>query len=284
MRTSWTARTLVLLGLASAPLSPHASAYAQAPDADAEARALVLFEAAEVRYQEGRYREAIDLLEDAWSIHPEPAMLYNMGRSHEELGEDDRALEVYRRYLGLDPESPVRASVEARIARLEARSGADSVDPDSGDTPPDEADPMADPASAAAPGDALDGPARGTPPAESALTTRPEPSAAPAGGVGPWPLILGGAGVAVLAGGIALGLGAQAALDDAETNEVHLDARRSFRRAETFSTLANLCFVAGGVLAGTGLLWLAVGSAGGPEEAPVSVGVGPGSLFLRGRL
>lgn len=284
MRTSWTARTLVLLGLASAPLLAQVSAYAQAPGADAEARALVLFEAAEVRYQEGRYREAIDLLEDAWSIHPEPAMLYNMGLSHEELGEHDRALEVYRRYLALDPESPVRASVEERIARLEGGSAAVSVDAGSETAPPEEAEPVADPAADAAPGDAPDGSARATPLADPAPTITPTPRTETGGGVGPWPLILGGAGVAVLAGGVALGLGSQAALDDAETNEVHLEARQSFRRAETFSTLANVCFVAGGVLAGTGLLWLAVGSSGSPEEAPVSVGVGLGSIFLRGSL
>jgi len=60
---------------------------------------------------------AINLLEQAYTINPNPLLLYNIGRAHELAGRLERALEYYDRFLAERPEE-----AQAQLGR-EARAG-----------------------------------------------------------------------------------------------------------------------------------------------------------------
>jgi tetratricopeptide (TPR) repeat protein len=256
-------------------------ARAQAPEQGAERRALVLFEAAELRYQEGRFADAIALLEEAWAIHPVPPILYNLGRAHEELGDAARALDAYRRYLAAEPGSPARTEVQERIRALEAGSGVGETvsdlrpdsetetdpdpDPDSDPDPDPETDPDPDPDP--------------EPDPVAVAPATPRPSA----GRSIVPFVVAGAGVAVLGGGLVCGLLSDGAEDTARTERVHLEARDAYRRAKTFATLANVGVIAGSVLLATGALWIALDSGDSAETEPAfEVSLGPAGVAVRG--
>src|SRR5690606_35346285 len=87
-------------------------------DADRK-RALELFKESKQLYQEGRFRDAIERLEQAYALAPEPVLLYNLGRAFESSGELERAIDAYRRYLDEEPNAPDRGAISARIDTLE---------------------------------------------------------------------------------------------------------------------------------------------------------------------
>lgn len=71
---------------------------------------------------------AINLLEQAYTINPNPLLLFNIGRAHELAGRLERALEYYDRFLAEHPEeSQAQLGREARAsvqAQLDARRAA----------------------------------------------------------------------------------------------------------------------------------------------------------------
>jgi tetratricopeptide (TPR) repeat protein len=71
-------------------------------------------------YNLGRFAEAATLFEKAYRIDPAPVLLFNIGQSYRRLGNTERALFFYRRYLEEAAANvPDRKDVEARIAELE---------------------------------------------------------------------------------------------------------------------------------------------------------------------
>lgn len=60
---------------------------------------------------------AINLLEQAYTLNPNPLLLYNIGRAHELAGRLERALEYYDRFLAEHPDE-----AQAQLGR-EARAG-----------------------------------------------------------------------------------------------------------------------------------------------------------------
>lgn len=240
-----------------------------------------MFQAAELRYQEGRYADAIELLNEAWQIHQAPPILYNLGRAHEELGAREAAIDAYRRYLSAEPRSPVRPELEERISALEraiAREGRDRER--------EAAEGEAAERAAAEGGGRGGATAEVEPTGETTETietaTETETIAIDGDVAAPsiWPKVLLGAGIAALATGVAFGLMSDGAEETARTGRVHLEARDAYRTAQTYSTIANVAFVAGGVLAATGLVWLLLDDPG--DEPSVSVAIGPSSLAVRG--
>lgn len=94
--------------------------------------------------------------------------------------------------------------------------------------------------------------------------------------VGPAIVLVGG--VAIVGAGVVLGLMAQSRLDEAR----EASNAESFvleEEAHDLATVANVLFVAGGVVAAAGLTWLLL-SIGGDDETTVSIG--PGTVALRG--
>ncbi|HEY3500035.1 MAG TPA: tetratricopeptide repeat protein [Polyangiaceae bacterium] len=99
-------------------------------------------------------------------------------------------------------------------------------------------------------------------------------------------LVVGGVGVVGVALGTVFGLQASSSWKDAESackNYPYECGTEGVSKADDAggqATISTIAFIAGGVcLAGAAVLWFTAGSG---EEKQVSVGVGPGSLRLRG--
>jgi tetratricopeptide (TPR) repeat protein len=71
-------------------------------------------------YNIGHFENAIAEFEKAYAISPQPILLYNIAQSHRQLGNHERALFFYRRYLEGAPNAPNRADIERRMHELEA--------------------------------------------------------------------------------------------------------------------------------------------------------------------
>ena len=72
---------------------------AQALSASTRTRAVRLYRSAQKLYKEGRYRKAIEKLRQAHSLLKKPVFLFNIGSCYERLGELERAVTFYRKYL-----------------------------------------------------------------------------------------------------------------------------------------------------------------------------------------
>lgn len=93
------------------------------------------FDDAEALYRQGRYEDAVEILEGLVSEFPDPILRFNLGRAYESAGLLPKAIEAYEDYLGLAPTAPDAQSVRDRITRLETRLRPDPV-PESQPPPP----------------------------------------------------------------------------------------------------------------------------------------------------
>lgn len=66
----------------------------------------------------GRYAEAAEKYEKAFSIHPDPALLYNCAQAYRLAGNRARALELYRNYLRLYPDRSNADEARSQVAAL----------------------------------------------------------------------------------------------------------------------------------------------------------------------
>lgn len=98
-----------------------------ARDDAALARARARYRAGADAFEEGRYRDAIDLFKDAAKLAPNPAFSYNIGLAYERLNEHAKALRWYRDYLRREPAAPDREEVGARIINAEANLFGEGV-------------------------------------------------------------------------------------------------------------------------------------------------------------
>jgi tetratricopeptide (TPR) repeat protein len=236
-------------GAAQAPASPSR--------ADLE-RAGRLFEQAEQAYNDGELARAVDLLNEAHALYPEPVLLYNLARAHEALGHLPEALEHYERYLEAAPDTRDRGAIERRVATLRELLAEREREREQARV-------------------------RG----RSAVT--PVPTGAgptgPPSGPSLLPPFVAGAGVVLLAGGVVLGLLSQSRASDAAEAPSHEAGVDALAQARDFATAANVLFVTGGVLAAAGLTWwiLDASGDGDTEEPALAVGAGPGRIALRFR-
>ena len=250
-----------------------------APDASRDREARGLFEAGEEAFRAGRYADALDYFRRAHTLSGRAALLYNVGVAADRVRRDDEAIEAFERYLRESPptvsnrsevESRLHALREVRAQRIGAGTPVPAVTTPV--APPSVAPAVAPAVSVAAP----DAPHR-------APVVRAEEHRG--GRVFTWVALGGGvaAGVggAVVAGlassdyaGLVQGCAAKGGCAQAEIDEASLSTR---------ATLANVLFVVGGAALAAGVvLFFVEGGSGGPEEARVAVGVGPGGLVARG--
>lgn len=108
-RTLAIALTLGLLG----PMGVRA----QAPE-DGRAAARELAVEAHARFEAGDADGAVELLLEARATHPEPVLLYNLGRAYEASGRLREAIDAYERFVEEAPDAPSRAAVELTITSL----------------------------------------------------------------------------------------------------------------------------------------------------------------------
>jgi tetratricopeptide (TPR) repeat protein len=146
-------------------------------------------------YEIGAYDEAIKEYGEAYRLIDDPALLFNLGQAHRLAGHVVEALRAYRMFLLKVPDSPNRSDVEALIADLQNHLPPPTMAPAPamGAPVPHEPAPTAEPPAQTAPSP--------TPVDLSASRARRQKLIA--GG------IVAGAGVALIAGGIACGVLAQ---------------------------------------------------------------------------
>jgi len=71
-------------------------------------------------YRGADYNRAVDLLTRAYELRQVPALLYNLAKAYDKLGDVDHAYDAYRRYSdSADAEPRLRARADARLAVLE---------------------------------------------------------------------------------------------------------------------------------------------------------------------
>jgi tetratricopeptide (TPR) repeat protein len=234
--------------------------------ASENAEALALFEQGRAAYRDGQFAESVKLFTKAYALQPEPVLLYNLARSQEGLGDYPAAVDAYERYLAQAKDVKDRGSIEQRVATLrksiaeKERLGRER----------DEAERAKEQAKPRPAGEG------GEPTAQTA-----SPS--------PWPWALVGVGAAgVVVGGIlgGLALSKNSSADGAPSQLEASDGRSS---AEGLALGSTIAFIAGGAIAGVGLI-LGIAdvatSSGEPEPAPaatvgLSVGLGAATLVVR---
>ena len=243
------------LGASSVAAAPIGDAPADAP-ADPED----LSEAAVARFKAKDYAGAVELFQRAHALDPKPNYLFNIGRVYEEAGQLREAVDYYQRFVGesgVDLESRKLANDRLRILR-EILSTSEPAPPPKEPEPPPAADPAPDHADTPAPR------ARRVRIASYAL------------------LGLGGAALAV--GGGLGGLALKQSRDLAVTDGY--DARQELLKAgQTNAAIADGLFIAGGVLALSGLVMVlsTVKPRGRVDAAArgLSPALGPGLAGLR---
>ncbi len=72
-----------------------------------------------LQYEVEQYQAALDDWENAYLLHPDPALLFDIGQANRKLGNLERALENFRDYLSALPLSMNRPAVEKAITELE---------------------------------------------------------------------------------------------------------------------------------------------------------------------
>ncbi len=106
------------------PTSPKAAAEPVTPEPPppplgAEQRARQLYEQGARAYAEGRSSDAILFFKRAARVWPSPKLAYNIGLAYEDLGDAGNALTHYRALLRALPDVEGRADVVVRIERME---------------------------------------------------------------------------------------------------------------------------------------------------------------------
>ncbi len=238
-----------------------AAPVARAEESPTQALAKKHYETGKSYYEIANYKEALEEFEKAFKLQPLPALLYNIGRCHESLGNLKAAIASYREYLAKQKESADRAVIEARIANLEKRLAAEQP------ARPPEPKP----------------PAEGKPPAESKPDETRPPSDEPVA-TGPrwrrptgWALL--GVGVASLAVGIASGALVKKKNDEysegaaASGTKTYAELEQIADAGRRWQSIEIATLVVGGVLAaaGSGLLIWDATSRGKRQERALSL-------------
>ena len=238
-------RALLSLSVPISLLFASAVASAQAGLEDQEARGLFL--AGQSAFEGGRFEEALEHFERAYTLSERPGLLYNIGTAAERLRREERAIEAFDLFLEREPDTPQRANIEGRM-RILRRAVAER---EAGDRAAVESQPTA------------------------AVAPREEPTNA----LG-WALTAGGLAVAA-GGGLSLALAASSSsvAEDVDEGtpwtEVEDDAARVDRRRRAGLALLSI----GAALGGVGLIVLA---SGGDDGDSVALRVGPAHVTVEG--
>ncbi|MBK9072995.1 MAG: hypothetical protein IPL79_18640 [Myxococcales bacterium] len=112
-------------GAAAAPAAEPAPAPAPVPAVD-PADPLVLakeaFGAGKAMFDAGEYPAAVEKFKEAYRLSKNPLLLYNIGLTYEKLGEDERAIFYYKKFLTDAPaDAAPRGDAETRQAALEEK-------------------------------------------------------------------------------------------------------------------------------------------------------------------
>lgn len=232
-----------------------------ASSASAQAHAGELFKTSAEAYRQGDFKRTVDLLNEAFTLDPQPVILYNLGRAYEGLGDLDLAIDAYTRYLAADPKASDRKSLEQRVATLQRQRDEKKGLEKQRDDERQRAELAAEEQKRAE--------------QRAAQPRTRTPTSTRTRSVGPY--IVGGVGLAGLAAGGIVGLMANAKHDAATTERVQQTAIEQQDQAKSLATISTVSFVVGGVLAAAGVVWWVL-------DTPPSRGPSTGALAPKGRV
>jgi len=86
-----------------------------------EEKARAEFKRGSTAYDLGRFEEARQAYEAAYELKPLPGFLFNIGQCYRQLGNYERAVFFYKRYLNLTPSAKDAATVNKLIQDCEAK-------------------------------------------------------------------------------------------------------------------------------------------------------------------
>jgi tetratricopeptide (TPR) repeat protein len=218
----------VLIVFALVYVAPTGMAYA-----DNEGKAIKLFEESDIAYKAGKFEKAVALLREAYDLHPDPVLLYNLGRAQEGLGDTRGAVESYESYLKDAKQIKDRGAIERKVETLKAQIAKEE----------EEARRRAEEEK------------RRKREEEERRKNPPPPidTRTPLEVYGPWATM--GAGGAVVLTGLFFGIYASVTHDDAVATAVQRDAVELQRSAERSAKIANVLFVVGGATIAGGIAW-----------------------------
>lgn len=107
---------LVFACLGSVFTLPESAARAQGPVAESE---WDHFHKGQRFFDLGKWDEAVEEFEKAYTLRSEPSFLYNMAETLRRKGDTKRALDVYTNFLTKAPKSSMRPEVEGWIRKLQ---------------------------------------------------------------------------------------------------------------------------------------------------------------------
>jgi tetratricopeptide (TPR) repeat protein len=171
-------------------------------EADDRAKAKALYDAGMAHYNLTEYKEALTSFKEAYRIHHDAALLFNIAQCYRQLGDPASAASFYRSYRRESPDSVRRADVERLIREMDR-----AVQEDRARQPPTGAQPPADKEPSSGAGQTEPRPSL-TPAAEPAATnlvtaTAPPPSRPLVKRPWFWATVAGAA--VVVAGAVVLG-------------------------------------------------------------------------------
>ncbi len=250
------------LSLALLCIGVALSSGASAQTPEDEARALAI--EAKSAFDAGEFREAAKLLEQAYTINPSSALLYNLGRAYQQTGDKARAVDAYQRYLESETDPADEGAVRRTVQQLQAEMARERALAKRLARERARADREAEER-------------RATQAAQEARERdRHKPSALP------W--IVTGVGVSMLATGGVLGVLARTKHDAAVAKADANTARDEQDAATRLATWTNVTFVVGGVTTLTGVIWGWLDLRGANTKPKTSLVIGPGMLGVRGEL
>jgi hypothetical protein len=251
------AAIVLLLAILAAP------AWA-APSAVQEREAREHYQRGMERYALRDFDAAINEFKTAYSLTLAPALLFNLGQASRLGKRPEEALHFYRTYLRFVPDAPNRSDAERFIASLEPMLRARQLDLSRVDRRSDSVGPPT--VGSGAPEPVVAMPRR-------PVSWRPELASG---------IVLIGCGAALLGGGIALGVSAEAAQSRIVSAAVMRgtwtpELRTQWNNGERDANGATALYVVGGAAALTGVVLTAVGasrraSLGRWSIAPISGG------------
>lgn len=210
------------------------AAVAQEPSGEVTAqtaRSAELAAQAEEAFLDGRFEDAIALLEQAYAADQNPNMLYNIARVHEERGDLEAALSFYRRFV-------VAADVDIAYRR-EAQLSAESIEQTLAER------------TAAQAAKARQAEVARAQEEQALLRPPPFPTTSP---MRPLGFALAGVGGATVLGGVAVGLVAMAKQRQFDEAQTLADRRALGASARDLATAADALYISGAVLIVTGVV------------------------------
>ena len=239
--------------LALALVASDATAQPPPPPDTAYREGRAHVEAGDRAFDAGDYQRAAEEYLAAYERIPFPDLLYNLGQCYRLAGDAARAVEYYRRYLGVVSTGPAADKAREHLERL------------GGDTVPVEADEPVAPAAAAPPP---------SPPA-AAIQAAASPPADRGSSRTRWlPLGLAGAGLLATAGGAVLWISADRTHDRLERDCAPGCDEADWSGARTRERAGIVLAATGVAAAAAGLLWWGLAPRGDAAAAPVTAWAG----------